>query len=59
MRDKNDQLSRNVLKIALPLALQSMLGYLVNLADTVMVGKLGTVALAGVHRQIRYFSLWR
>ena len=24
MRDKNDQLSRNVLKIALPLALQSM-----------------------------------
>lgn len=57
MRDKNDQLSRNVLKIALPLALQSMLGYLVNLADTVMVGKLGTVALAGVSQANQIFFI--
>lgn len=57
MRDTNDQLSKNVVKIALPLALQSMLGFLVNLADTIMVGRLGTVALAGVSQANQIFFI--
>ena len=57
MRDTNDQLSKNVVKIAVPLALQSMLGFLVNLADTIMVGRLGTVALAGVSQANQIFFI--
>lgn len=51
------QLSKTVLGIALPLALQSMLGYLVNLVDTVMVGRLGTAALAGVSQANQVFFI--
>lgn len=57
MDNTKKQLSRNVLAIALPLALQSMLGYLVNLVDTVMVGRLGTVALAGVSQANQVFFI--
>lgn len=51
------QLRGQILAIAIPLALQSTLGFLVNLADTVMVGKLGTVALAGVSQANQIFFI--
>lgn len=51
------QLRNQILAIAVPLALQSMLGFLVNLVDTVMVGKLGTVALAGVSQANQIFFI--
>lgn len=58
MKEANHrQLSKTVLGIALPLALQSMLGYLVNLVDTVMVGRLGTAALAGVSQANQVFFI--
>ncbi len=57
MEANKGQLSKNVLAIALPLTMQSMLGFLVNLVDTVMVGKLGTVALAGVSQANQVFFL--
>lgn len=57
MSDKKSHLSQTVLAIALPLALQSMLGFLVNLVDTVMVGKLGTAALAGVSQANQIFFI--
>ncbi|MDD3277847.1 MAG: MATE family efflux transporter [Lachnospiraceae bacterium] len=57
METDKKQLSRTVLGIAVPLALQGMLGYLVNLVDTVMVGKLGTAALAGVSQANQIFFI--
>lgn len=57
MKQNKGQLSKNVLAVALPLALQSMLGFLVNLADTIMVGRLGTVALAGVSQANQIFFI--
>lgn len=57
MEANRKQLSENVLAIALPLTLQSMLGFLVNLVDTIMVGKLGTVALAGVSQANQVFFI--
>lgn len=57
METNRRQLSKNVLAIALPLTMQSMLGFLVNLVDTIMVGKLGTVALAGVSQANQVFFL--
>lgn len=57
MKRDSKQLGHNILAIAVPLALQSMLGFLVNLADTVMVGKLGTTALAGVSQANQIFFI--
>ncbi len=50
-------LNRNVLAIVLPLALQNVLGMLVNLCDTVMVGRLGQDALAGVSQANQVFFI--
>lgn len=57
MKINKNQLSKNVLAVALPLTLQSMLGFFVNLADTIMVGRLGTVALAGVSQANQIFFI--
>ena len=57
MKKDSRSLFQNILAIAVPLGLQSMLGFLVNLVDTVMVGKLGTVALAGVSQANQIFFL--
>lgn len=57
MSGSNKKLSRSVLAIALPLAFQSMLGFLVNLVDTVMVSKLGTISLAGVSQANQIFFI--
>ncbi len=46
LKDKN--FLRAMLAIALPIALQNMIGMAVNIADNVMVGSLGDVALSGV-----------
>ncbi len=45
---KQKDLSRTVRAIALPLALQSLLGYTVNVLDTIMIGQLGTAQLSAV-----------
>lgn len=47
----------SVTQIALPITLQSVLAMLVNLADTVMVGRLGTDALAGVSQANQVFFI--
>lgn len=46
MTQKNKQFYLSVLAITLPIAFQNMISYSVNLMDTVMLGKLGEVALS-------------
>ncbi len=44
----NKQLYRNLLTIALPIALQSLIASTLNLVDTLMIGQLGELELAAV-----------
>ena len=57
MNEDMTQLRHNVLSIAVPLALQGALGLLVNLADTIMVGRIGSAALAGVSQANQVFFI--
>jgi putative MATE family efflux protein len=38
----------NILRLALPISLQNLVGFTVNFADNIMVGRLGDLAIAGV-----------
>jgi Na+-driven multidrug efflux pump len=40
---------RQLLRLALPLALQNVITYSVGLADNIMVGRLGELALSGAY----------
>ncbi len=55
--DNQKKLSKIVLGIALPLALQSLLGYMVNLLDTVMIGRMGTGELSAVSQANQIFFI--
>jgi putative MATE family efflux protein len=39
---------RTILRLALPISLQNLIGFAVNFADNLMVGRLGDLAIAGV-----------
>jgi putative MATE family efflux protein len=39
---------RTILRLALPISLQNLVGFTVNFADNLMVGRLGDLAIAGV-----------
>ena len=45
-KEDNRAFYRDMFKIALPVALQNIISYSVNLTDTVMLGKLGEIALS-------------
>jgi len=47
-----------VLSIALPVSLQMLLKMIVNFIDTVMIGKLGESAIAGVGLANKYFFVF-
>ena len=57
MNAEKKQMTKSVLAISVPLALQSLLSLLVNLVDTIMVGRQGTVALAGVSQANQIFFI--
>lgn len=57
MEVNKKNLLRSVLAISVPLALQSLLSLMVNLVDTIMVGRQGTVALAGVAQANQVFFI--
>lgn len=46
---------RNMLKIALPIMIQNLVTSLLNMADTIMVGRLGEVEIAAVGIANQYF----
>jgi Na+-driven multidrug efflux pump len=46
---------RNMLKIALPIMIQNLVTSSLNMADTIMVGKLGEVEIAAVGIANQYF----
>lgn len=46
---KDKSFYKNVVTIALPIALQNVINFAVNFADSLMVGRLGENELAGVH----------
>ena len=48
---------RNVISIAMPIALQSLIGSSLSLIDNLMVGSLGEVELAAVGAGIQVFFL--
>ena len=48
--DKNKEFYKTIAAITIPIALQNIISYSVNLMDTVMLGRLGEVALL-----IKYF----
>jgi putative MATE family efflux protein len=39
---------KTILRLALPISLQNLIGFAVNFADNIMVGRLGDLAIAGV-----------
>jgi putative MATE family efflux protein len=39
---------KTILRLALPISLQNLIGFTVNFADNIMVGRLGDLAIAGV-----------
>lgn len=45
-REDNRAFYRDMFRIALPVALQNIISYSVNLTDTIMLGKLGEIALS-------------
>jgi len=49
---------RNMLKIALPIMIQNLVTSSLNMADTIMVGKLGEVEIAAVGIANQYFFLF-
>lgn len=49
---------RKVLSIALPVSFQMLLKMIVNFVDTVMIGKLGETAIAGVGLANKYFFVF-
>ena len=49
---------RRVLYIALPVSFQTLLKMIVNFVDTVMIGKLGETAIAGVGLANKYFFVF-
>lgn len=54
---QNKDLLRQLMKIALPVALQSMLGFFVNLLDTVMLGRLGEVQISAASLSNQIFFI--
>ncbi|NLO97173.1 MAG: hypothetical protein GX091_03735 [Peptococcaceae bacterium] len=51
---KNNKFYRQMLAIALPVMIQNFLSSLLNLIDTVMVGRLGEVEIAAVGIDVVY-----
>ncbi|NLM36029.1 MAG: MATE family efflux transporter, partial [Clostridiales bacterium] len=49
---------RTLLKIALPIMLQNLVASSLNMADTIMVGKLGEVEIAAVGIANQYFFIF-
>ena len=49
---------RKALMIAIPIALQNMLNTITNLVDTMMIGKLGSTAIAAVGLANKYFFVF-
>lgn len=58
MFTRDRQFYRTMFGIALPAAFQGLIAQLVNLADNVMVGSLGTAQLAGVSQSFSITSLF-
>ncbi|MDR2132403.1 MAG: MATE family efflux transporter, partial [Clostridiales Family XIII bacterium] len=52
---KNDGLARTLLRVALPIALQSLIASSLNLVDNLIVGRLGETALASVGLSVQIF----
>ncbi|GHU49286.1 MATE family efflux transporter [Clostridia bacterium] len=50
-----EKLSKSLLRVALPIALQSLIGSSLNLVDNFIVGQLGEIALASVGLSIQIF----
>ena len=45
--------------LAIPIALQSLVSFLVNLVDNIMIGQLGDIAVSGVYMGFQMFTLLR
>jgi putative MATE family efflux protein len=52
---KSDGLARTLLRVALPIALQSLIASSLNLVDNLIVGRLGETALASVGLSVQIF----
>jgi putative MATE family efflux protein len=51
----NSQLYKNLIRIALPIALQSLISSTLNLVDTLMIGQLGELELASVGLSVQLY----
>jgi putative MATE family efflux protein len=54
-KEENARLSRTLLRVALPIALQSLIASSLNLVDNLIVGRLGETALASVGLSVQIF----
>ncbi len=58
MTDTNKTFYRSVFAITLPIALQNIISYSVNLMDTVMLGKLGEIAISSASLANQMFFIF-
>lgn len=56
--DKKDTFEKNILKIALPVTLQSLLQSSFGIVDQVMIGQLGSSSIAGIGLGGKFISLY-
>jgi putative MATE family efflux protein len=54
-KEENASLTRTLLRVALPIALQSLIASSLNLVDNLIVGRLGETALASVGLSVQIF----
>ena len=56
MEKENKHFYRQMLAIAIPVSLQSLLTSFLNTLDTIMISSLGDASIAGSDLQTKYFS---